>query len=200
MDNERTIDTYRYFKYWREADLKPVIEAVGLRVVSIAVTMDDKWLHLIAEKGEQAMSRFVDEFHPEPTDIALCGSMAHKAQWLPIIDELRAAGYTVSTPDLSESVDWSGMSDEQAIIEKGRLVRRHFANIERAKVVLVANFEKNGTEGYVGTNTLLEMGTGFVLEKPIYLYNPVPQQHGREEILALEPIVIHGDISKIEVK
>lgn len=146
------------------------------------------------------MSRFVDEFHPEPTDIALCGSMAHKAQWLPIIDELRAAGYTVSTPDLSESVDWSGMSDEQATIEKGRLVRRHFANIERAKVVLVANFEKNGTEGYVGTNTLLEMGTGFVLEKPIYLYNPVPQQHGREEILALEPIVIHGDISKIEVK
>ncbi len=52
MDNERTIDTYRYFKYWREADLKPVIEDVGLRVVSIAVTMDDKWLHLIAEKGE----------------------------------------------------------------------------------------------------------------------------------------------------
>ena len=145
------------------------------------------------------MSRFTDEFNPEPTDIAVCGSMAHKAQWLPIIDELRRAGYRVSTPDLSESVDWSNISDEQVIVEKGRLVRRHFANIERALVVLVANFEKNGVEGYIGTNTLLEMGAGFVFEKPIYLYNPVPQQHGREEILALEPMVLHADLSRMDI-
>lgn len=35
------------------------------------------------------MSRFIDEFQPAPTDVALCGSMTHKQLWLPMIDELR---------------------------------------------------------------------------------------------------------------
>lgn len=146
------------------------------------------------------MSRFIDEFNPEPTDIAICGSMAHKDLWLPVIEELRAMGFSVSTPDLSEKNDWSSFSDEEIIQEKGRLVRRHIANIERAKVVLAMNHDKRGIENYIGSNTFLEMGVGFVLEKPIYLYNPVPKQDNYEEILALEPTVLGGDLSKIEVK
>lgn len=146
------------------------------------------------------MSRFIDEFNPEPTDIAICGSMAHKDLWLPVIEELRAMGFSVSTPDLSEKNDWSSFSDEEIIQEKGRLVRRHIANIERAKVVLAMNHDKRGVENYIGSNTFLEMGVGFVLEKPIYLYNPVPKQDNYEEILALEPTVLGGDLSKIEVK
>jgi predicted RNA-binding protein with PUA domain len=85
-------------------------------------------------------------------------------------------------------------------MKKGKLVRRHIANIEKASVVLVANFDKNGIENYIGGNVLLEMGAGFVFEKPIYLLNPIPGQDNYEEILALEPIVIDGDLSRIEVK
>ena len=44
------------------------------------------------------------------------------------------------------------------------------------------------------------MSAAFVLEKPIYLLNPVPHQDNREEILALEPIVVNGDLTKIEIK
>ena len=119
---------------------------------------------------------------------------------MPVIDELRASGLTVSTPELSEVYDWSNFSDEEIVREKGRLIRRHIANIETAKVILVANYEKNGIDNYVGSNSFLEMATGFVLEKPIYLLNPVPKQDNYEEILALEPIVLSGDISKIQVK
>lgn len=145
------------------------------------------------------MNRFVEEFNPEPTDVALCGSMAHKDEWLKVIDELRGMGLTVSTPDLSETYDWSSLADEEIIREKGRLIRRHFANIAKAKVVLIANYEKNGIDNYIGSNSFLEMGAGFAFEKPIYLLNPVPKQDNYEEILALEPIVIDGDLSRIEV-
>ena len=138
------------------------------------------------------MNRFVKEFEPEPTDIAICGSMAHMSQWLPVI------GYSVSTPDLTEKTDWSKISDADTIVQKGRLVRRHIANISTAKAVLIANFEKNGIENYIGSNTFLEMGAAFIFEKPIYLLNPVPHQANREELLALEPIVISGDLSKIK--
>lgn len=146
------------------------------------------------------MSRFTDEFNPAPTDIAICGSMSHKGVWLPIIRELEFMGYSVATPDLSETRDWSSFSDADIVREKGRLIRRHIANIERAKAVLIANFDKNDIENYIGSNTFLEMGAGFIFEKPIYLYNPVPKQSNYEEIMALEPMVIDGDLSKINIK
>lgn len=118
-------------------------------------------------------------------------------QWLPIIDKLRVIGFSVSTPELSERVDWSKMSDEETTAQKGRLIRRHIANIATAQVVFIANFDKNGVKNYIGSNSFLEMGAAFLFEKPIYLLNPVPHQDNREEILALEPIVINQDLSRI---
>lgn len=144
------------------------------------------------------MNRFVEEFQPERTDIAICGSMSHKGLWVPIIERLRESGLSVSTPELSEARDWSTFTDEEIVDEKGRLIRRHFANIATASAVLIANFEKNGTPNYIGSNTFLEMCAGFIYEKPIYLLNPVPRQDNYEEILALEPIVLSGDLSQLE--
>lgn len=146
--------------------------------------------------------RFVEEFHPKPTDVAICGSMAHKPQWLQVIERLKTAGLSVSTPDLSENSDWSTFTDEQIIEKKGWLIRRHIANIARAKTVLIANYDKNGIENYIGSNSFLELGVGFVYGKPIYLLNGIPNQDNREEILALEPIVLHGNTEQFirEVK
>lgn len=146
------------------------------------------------------MSRFITEFNPEPTDIALCGSISHMHQWLSVIDDLRSMGFSVSTPELSKKIDWSKISDGDTIVQKGRLIRRHIANIETAKAVLIANYEKNGIDNYIGSNSFLEMGAAFMFERPIYLLNPVPYQDNREEILALEPIVISEDLSRIKLK
>lgn len=145
------------------------------------------------------MNRFVKEFNPDQTDIAVCGSMSHMDKFAEVIDHLRGMGFSVSTPDMTEKLDWSSFSDEDVRREKGRLVRRHFANIARAKVVLVCNYEKNNVEGYIGTNTLMEMTFAFAHEKSIYLLNNIPEQKGREEIIAMEPVVISGDLTKIEV-
>ena len=148
------------------------------------------------------MDRFVDEFKPRPTDVAVCGSMAYKERWIEIIGKLRAEGLTVSAPDLSENSDWSAFSDEEVVRKKGWLIRRHFANIASAKVVLICNYDKNDTKGYVGGNCFLEMGAAFVYGKPVFLLGGVPEQDNREEILALEPVVLNGDLNGLieEVK
>lgn len=143
-------------------------------------------------------SRFVAEFKPKSTDVALCGSMAHKTQLQQLIVGLREAGLTVSTPAMAEAVtDWSEYNDAEIIERKGYFVRRHFANIASARMVLVCNYEKRGINNYVGTNMLMEMTAGFVYGKPLYLLNPVPEQNGREEILAMQPVILDGDITKL---
>lgn len=144
------------------------------------------------------MNKFTREFNPKATDIAVCGSMAHAAEMNNVIAELRQMGLSVSTPEMSEQkFDWQQASNAEVAAHKGWLVRRHFASISRAKAVLACNYDKNGIAHYVGTNTLMEMTAGFVYEKPIFLLNPVPHQNGREEILAMEPVVIEGDLTRL---
>ena len=144
------------------------------------------------------MNKFTREFNPKASDIAVCGSMAHAAEMENVIAELLQMGLSVSTPEMSEEkFDWQQASEAEIAVQKGWLVRRHFANIARAKAVLVCNYDKNGIANYVGTNTLMEMTAAFVYEKPIFLLNPVPHQNGREEILAMEPVVIDGDLAKL---
>jgi len=41
------------------------------------------------------------------------------------------------------------------------------------------------------------MGVAFFLDKKIFLLNPIPEISYKEEILAMSPIVINQEISKI---
>jgi hypothetical protein len=41
------------------------------------------------------------------------------------------------------------------------------------------------------------MGVAFYLNKPIYLLNPVPEISYKEEILAMFPMVVNDDLTKI---
>ena len=46
-------------------------------------------------------------------------------------------------------------------------------------------------------NSFLEMGFAHVLDIPIYLMQDVPDSNYRSEMLAMDPIVINGDLSGI---
>jgi hypothetical protein len=64
-------------------------------------------------------------------------------------------------------------------------------------VVLVLNMEKKGIKNYIGGNVFLEMGFAHVLNKKIYLYNDIPESLFKDEIIAMQPTVLNGDILKI---
>lgn len=131
------------------------------------------------------------------TDIALCASMAHKDKWLQVANYLQSRGLRVAMPDVTEHVAWSELTPEAITRQKGHYVRKHIAKIARSKAILVCNYEKNGVQNYIWGNTFLEMGAAFIYNLPIYLLNAIPRLPYTDELLALAPIVLEGDLSRI---
>ncbi len=144
-------------------------------------------------------NRFLEEFGSELSDIVICASISHKDKWLKVADDLRGLGYSVETPDISEKDDWSKMAQEQIADQQAYLIRQHLAKISASKAILVYNDFKNGVEHYVGGSTFMEMSAAFVLDKPIFLYNPIPDMPYSDEIVALKPRVLNGDLTKINL-
>ena len=90
-------------------------------------------------------------------------------------------------------------TQEEKITEKIEydFIREHFRKIEDSDAILVLNFEKKGMPGYIGGNTFLEMGLAFWLGKKIYLLHSVPPMDYLTEMEAMQPTILHGDLSQI---
>jgi nucleoside 2-deoxyribosyltransferase len=129
--------------------------------------------------------------------IVLAGSMSALELMKRVAAELEAQGHSVILPDLSEAEQELERSGVDRGEQKRQLnvIRRYYERIGSSDVLLVVNPEKNGIEGYVGANTFLEMGFAFVLEKQIYVLNPIGELPYSDEIVAMEPVVLNDDLS-----
>jgi len=78
------------------------------------------------------------------------------------------------------------------------LIRGHFKEIKNSDAVLVVNETLKGIKNYVGGNTFLEMGFAHILNKKIFILNNIPQMGYSDEIVAMQPIVLDGDLGKIK--
>jgi len=77
-------------------------------------------------------------------------------------------------------------------------INDHFEKIKRGEAIIVANHNKRGITGYVGGNTLIEMGLAFYLKKPIYVLNPISDELSyKQEIYGMNPILLNGDLNNI---
>lgn len=77
-------------------------------------------------------------------------------------------------------------------------IREHWRVIQESEVVLILNYDKNNIPNYIGGNSFLEMGFAYILNKPIYLLNPIPAMPFYEtEIIAMKPVILDGDLTKI---
>lgn len=92
--------------------------------------------------------------------------------------------------------DWSTAA--QGYHGKALLIKEHFKEIEQGDAILVMNYEKHGKQNYIGPNVLMEMSTAFYLNKPIFVLNGEPEDSPLiDEILGVEPIFLHGDLSQL---
>jgi hypothetical protein len=48
-------------------------------------------------------------------------------------------------------------------------MKGHFKKVLDSDAILVTNFEKNGVEGYIGGNVLMEITLAFHYKKPIFI-------------------------------
>lgn len=78
-------------------------------------------------------------------------------------------------------------------------IREYWEEIKKSDAILVLNYDKNGIANYVGGNTLMEIGFAHVLNKKIFLLNPVPEiAFYKAEIEATKPVILNGDFSLVK--
>ena len=76
-------------------------------------------------------------------------------------------------------------------------IDNYFEEIKKTDAILVINKDKNNIKNYIGGNSLIEIAFAHVLNKKVFLLNPVPQMDYSDEIEAMKPVILNGDLSKI---
>ncbi|MFA6429075.1 MAG: hypothetical protein WCV84_01085 [Patescibacteria group bacterium] len=141
--------------------------------------------------------------------ITLCASASHYRELLDVLDKLESQGHTVLVPHVAFEMKKTGdfdvlhyktwFADAGDYSKKQELIRKHFSKIEEGDCILVVNEEKHGMTGYIGGNVLMEMGIAFYLRKPIYLLHaPDEKLPILEEVLGMMPVVLEGDVSRLQ--
>lgn len=135
--------------------------------------------------------------------ITICGSMVFSKKMLETQQLLEDAGHTVYVSGTTKS--YLGKTEHEAehlaikIKNESDAIKQHYKKIEKSDAILVLNFEKKGIDNYIGGNTFLEIGFAFVLEKKIYLLNPVPKiSYYESEIKSMRPVILNNDLANIE--
>ena len=134
--------------------------------------------------------------------VILCGSISCSDEILRVMRELQEKGFEVAIPEgVKHLAEWEG--DDAAVSEKADrkiqhdLIRGYYEKMKKYDIVLIVNPEKKGIPGYIGGNTLIEMAFAHVLNKALYVLYPVPEMPYTSEILAMQSIVLGGDLNKM---
>lgn len=117
-------------------------------------------------------------------------------------NKLIALGHTVVLPEFTheyaqmETIDKMHTESARNKVQYD-LIRGYFDKIKEGDAILLVNIERKGIEGYIGGNSFLEMGFAHILNKPIYLLHKIPDMIYKDELEAMTPILLDGDLSKI---
>lgn len=151
--------------------------------------------------------------------IAICGSIGFYEEMESARNELIKHGHEIKIPKLAlevpqefgggrkvyfgQYIEQNGGIDafpaEHEIWNlKERAINDHYEKIGWCDGILVINHEKRGISGYIGGNTLIEIGVAFYLKKKIYIVNPVSSELSyKQEIMGMKPIMLHGNFSLV---
>jgi hypothetical protein len=152
--------------------------------------------------------------------ITICGSIAFHDEMKSVKGRLSGTVHQVKIPELAleapkefggdTKINFAKHIEEKGGIDsfgkdhkiwdlKEAAIRDHYEKIEWADAILVINHEKRGIEGYIGGNTLIEIGIAFYLRKPIYILYAISSELSyKQEILGMKPIFLDGDINRIK--
>ena len=95
--------------------------------------------------------------------------------------------------------DTHGLPGESADFKRAHdYINQHYRHILESDIILFVNDEKKGIKNYIGGNVLMEMGMAYVNNKKMFLLNEIPSESAYlDEIKAMDPIPLHGDLKNI---
>ena len=139
--------------------------------------------------------------------VVVLGSSKFRKDKVRIVNQLKDLGLEPIIDDISIKMA-SGKMDELVkqeesesaeVKKKYDFIRWYHNAIKNSDAVLVCNYTKNNIENYIGANSFLEMGDAHMYGKKIFILNEIPdQEYIRDEVDAMETIVINGDLTKIK--
>lgn len=134
--------------------------------------------------------------------IFICASK-HLYHRIPEIKEkLEKAGHIVMPPNSYDEPfkeeDMKKASKEEHIKWKQSMMKLHEPKIKANDAILVLNFEKHGIKNYIGGATFMEIIKAWELEKKIFLYNEIPDNIFKDELIAINPTIINGNLNLIK--
>jgi hypothetical protein len=142
--------------------------------------------------------------------IVICSSIDFTYEIKGISDKLVERGHVTELPLTSERILKGELTMEEFKTEKQKsgdgafrkikddVIRKYYEKIKNADAIPVANYDKKGIANYIGGNTFLEMGFAHVLNKKIYVLNDIPEISYKDEILAMNPILLNGNIEDLK--
>lgn len=141
--------------------------------------------------------------------ITICSSASFYKDVLEIEKHLKKIGFMVKVPSTARKMKKSGnfdvsdwktwFRDRSHYKKKTQLMKGHFEKVVQADAILVVNNKKNGINGYIGGNLLMELSLAFHYKKRIYILNDIEEDHPfAEEVFGLNPIFINGDLKRIK--
>ena len=87
------------------------------------------------------------------------------------------------------------LSPEEHRVWKSSMLAKDEDNLEPVDAVLVLNLEKHGQPNYIGGATFLEIYMAWRMNKKIFLYNPIPDNLLKDELLGFGPKILNQDIT-----
>lgn len=135
--------------------------------------------------------------------IAICGSMVFTDEMLKTKNQLEEMGHECFVSGFADS--YAGRPEDE--IEKLKRFHKHekdairefWEKIKQSDAIIVLNYDKRGIKNYIGGNTLMEIGFAHVLNKKIFLMYPIPEiEYYKDEIEAVKPVIINGDLALIK--
>lgn len=127
--------------------------------------------------------------------ITICGSMVFAKEMLEIKQKLEKQKHIVVVPkNVEKYVNGTiNIENKWEKIELG-VFQLYFQEIKKTDAVLIINKDKNNIQNYIGGNSLIEMAFAHVLHKKIFLLNPIPVMSYTDEIEAMKPIILKGNL------
>ncbi len=131
--------------------------------------------------------------------------MVFTEKMLEIQKQLEAKGHVVFVSGFCEAYVGKTESEKEALtlFDKNEkdAIREFWEKIKQSDAILVLNYDRRNIKNYIGGNTLMEIGFAHVLNKKIFLLNPIPEiPFYKSEIEAVKPIILNGDLEKIDIK
>jgi hypothetical protein len=118
---------------------------------------------------------------------------------LEIAGNLKKIGHEVKVPpNLDNYINKNNNIENKEEKKDLSIIKYYFEEIKEQDAILVINKDKNNFKNYIGANALIEMAFAHVLNKKIFLLNPIPEISYSDEIEAVFPIVIDNDLEKIK--